>query len=426
MRHILQRLFRLAVAIGLGFGLTLPLAFAGGTGSSTLQLPSWLTTFNGRFRTYEFQRVHNGNVDTPPVKSALATLARLFIQTQSFHGVSAGLGLYGVSDMGLSPEVARRDTSLMGTRNTFATPGQAFLQYRWRSLTVRAGNQLLHSPWVSPSDSRIIPATYQALSVRVEPMKGFSLEAAYWERWRGWGTPNFTATNLYGEHTPGSWYAGGRYKGNIGRGHLDLQAWHYGFTDIAAMNYVQGSYTLGTGTGWSPVIGAQYAHETDSGTALLGRIDASVYGLLAGVKHGAGTYTLAYDKIPSHAGAFQNGNIVSPYSNPYNSGPLYTNSMTHGLISQFTTGNAWKFKAVYWLGAGRVWRLIGSYASYQQDQYLHTSQTGNPWEVDFDATYFVRHGSFGGLSLRDRIGLFTYPGAPRPFIYNRIQLQYDF
>lgn len=389
-------------------------------------LPAWLQNFDGQFRLYEFQRVHNGNVDTPPVNSALAGAAKLFMQTKALYGLSVGLGVYAVSGLGLTPEVARRDTSLMGTQESFATPAQAYLRYKLKMVEIKVGNQLLNTPWANPSDSRMIPVAFQAVSLSVKPISGLVLDAAYWGRWKDWENSDFNAVNLYNVHTSGTWYAGANYDFAVGQGRMNVQAWYYGFTGIADMTYAQLGYSFNTESGWDPLIGAQYGHESDSGAALLGYIDARLYGAIFGVKHGAATYTLAYDKIPSSAGAYQNGNIVSPYTNPLNTGPLYTNSMIHGLINMGMTGSAWKAKAVYWLGGNRQWRLIGSYAYYKQDQYIQPGQSGNPWEVDFDVTYFVRSGSARGFSVRDRIGLFTYPGAPKKFIYNRLQFQYVF
>lgn len=129
--------------------------------------------------------------------------------------------------------------------------------------------------------------------------------------------------------------------------------------------------------------------------------------------------------IPSSASAFHNGNVVSPYTYKYATDPLFTTSMTQGLVDQATSGHAWKIKGVYWFGASRAWRFIASYARYSQAQFLHPYQTGNPSEVDLDATYFFP-GALKGFSIRDRLGIFSYSGEQNAFVYNRMQFQYDF
>lgn len=420
---MLRRLIR-AAAILVAL-LVMPSAFAAGNdGAATL--PSWLSVFDGHIRVYEFHRFHNGNLDSPSVRGAFASSAKLFAQTKSLFGFSTGLGLYGVSNFGLSPQPARRDGSLMGDGDSFATPAEAFLQYRHSIFQARLGNQLLDTPWVWGSDSRVIPAAYQGLTASLTPLKNLTIEAGYIERWKNRTEADFNTTNLYNVTAPDFWYGGAVYGMKFGASNLKLQGWFYRFTDIANLTYVQADYRYHTGGRFDPVAALQFAHESDTGTALLGKVSAQVWGAEAGMAVGPGTYTIAYDVVPSDAGAFENGNIVSPYTHSYATDPLFTTSMTQGLADQTTSGHAWKIKGVYWLGGNRAWRFIASYARYSQSQFLKTDQAGNPYEVDMDATYFFRNGPFKGFSIRDRLGIFSYSGEQATFVYNRLQFQYDF
>ena len=405
--------------------LAAPAALADGNDSSAA-LPSWMATFNGQIRMYEFHRFHNNNLDNPSVRSAFATSAKLFGQTKSLYGFSTGLGLYGVSNFGLSPLPASRDGSLMGNGDSFATPAEAFIQYKYSIFQARLGNQLLNTPWVWGSDSRVIPAAYQGFSASLTQIKHLSIQAAYIERWKNRTSPDFSTTNLYGVDGPSFWYGGAVYGMKFGKSDLKVQGWWYGFTDIANMAYLQANYRYHTGGAFDPVAAVQYAHESDTGAALLGKVSAQVWGAEGGVAVGRGTYTVAYDVIPSDTNSFQNGNIVTPYTHTYATDPLFTTSMTQGLADQTTSGHAWKVKGVYWFGGNRAWRFIASYARYSQAQFNHPFQTGNPSEVDLDATYFFRAGAFKGFSIRDRLGVFSYSGEQARFVYNRLQFQYDF
>jgi len=419
-----SRLTRLAAALLLA-GLALPAAQAD-NGDQSATTPDWLAVFNGQVRVYEFHRFHNGNLDNPAVRSAFASSAKLFAQTRSWYGVSGGLGLYGVSNFGLSPEPSRRDGSLMGNGDSFATPAEAFLQYKYEMFHARLGNQLLDNPWVWGSDSRVIPAAYQGITAGLTPLKNLDIEVAYVERWKNRTEPDFNTTNLYGVDPPHFWYGGATYGMAFGKNSLDLQGWYYGFTDVADMIYLQANWRYHSDWAFDPIAALQFAHESDTGAALLGNISAQVWGAEAGVAVGPGTYTIAYDVIPSDNGAFENGNIVSPYTHTYATDPLFTTSMTQGLADQTTSGHAWKVKGVYWLGANRTWRFIASYARYSQSQFLKTDQTGNPSEIDLDATYFFRNGMLEGFSIRDRLGVFSYSGQQATFVYNRLQFQYNF
>lgn len=389
---------------------------------------SVLSTFGGQARMYEFDRIHNGNSNAVPANtSAFALSTLLYGQTKSLYGFSAGLGVYAVSNLGWGPQslAQDRDLSLMGSKNTFATPGQAFIQYANHYMRIRIGNQLVRTPWVNPSDSRMIPATFQGYTASITPYGRMAIQLGYIKNWKNRTNSGFDSTNLYGVQTNGFSYVGIRYPFVIGANRVQAQGWYYHFNDIANLTYLQGNYQYRTNMGIDPVAAIQYARETGAGSRLLGQVDSTVEGALVGAKIDSGTYTIAYDNIPSKSGDFENGNIVTPYTYQYATDPLFTTSMIEGLADQSTTGHAWKAKAVYWMGH-KTWRIIGSYARYSQAQFLHTNQNGNPYEVDLGATYFIRHGKYKGLSFRGRVGDFTYSGAPANFVYARLQAQYNF
>lgn len=419
-----RRLIGLTTAL-MCLSLAAPAALAAGDASSAA-LPSWLSTLKGQVRVYEFDRFNNGNLDNPSVRGAFAASAKLYLQTKSWYGISTALGLYSATNFGLSPEPARRDGSLMGDGESFATPAEAFVQYRQGIFEARLGNQLLNTPWVWGSDSRVIPAAFQGVTVSLTPVENLKIHAAYIEQWKNRTTSEFSKTNLYGVDPSSFSYGGAEYSTNIDKGDVKLQGWLYRFTDIANLIYVQANYRFHTGGTMEPLVALQFAHESDTGSALLGNVDARVWGAEMGVAVGPGTYTLAYNSIPSSDNAFQDGNIVTPYTHSYATDPLFTTSMTQGLADQITAGHAYKLKGMYWLGDNRDWRFIASYAHYSQYRFTKPFQTGNPSEVNLDATYFFRSGPFKGLSIRNRLGVFSYSGQQATFVYNRLQFQYDF
>ena len=412
-------------AVLLLLALAAPAALATDTDTSAT-LPSWISTFKGQIRMYEFHRFNNGNLDNPSVRGAFATSARIFAQTQSLYGFSAGLGVYSTTNLGLSPEPARRDGSLMGNGYSFATPAEAFVEYKQDMFQARVGNQLLHTPWVWGSDSRVIPAAFQGVSASLVPLEGLNIHAAYIDRWKNRTASDFSKMNLYGVDPSSFSYGGVDYSTKFDQSDLKLAGWFYHFTDIANLTYLQANYRYHTGGRFDPLAAIQFAHESDTGASMLGKVQARVWGVEVGVAAGPGTYTLAYNAIPSRTGAFQDGNIVTPYTHTYATDPLFTTSMTQGLADQTTSGHATKLKGVYWLGEDRDWRFIASYARYNQHVFTKPFQTGNPYEVDLDATYFFRSGALKGLSIRNRLGIFSYSGEQATFVYNRLQFQYDF
>lgn len=377
----------------------------------------FIKTFTGKLRLYDFQRINQGN--KPGTLQSFSLGGGFHAATNSFYGLSAGATFYAAEPLGLNDYPTKTDNSLPGNTVTSLTEG--YLNYSHRGAgNLRVGDQLFLSPWANPSDSRMIPATFQGVVYDSPKVMGFALTAARIYRWKNRTAEHFGTTNLLGESTSGFLALGLKYRGHG----LAASFWHYRFYAIADMEYLQGMYHRGIYDGATGLLGFQYLNETDAGSARLGPVDTNAYGLLAGARIGPLTLTLGLNHIAPNAGAYHGGDIVSPYTHSYATDPLYTTSMTQGMVEQNAAGNAWKLKGVYWALRHHL-RMIASYARYNVDRPVHVGQTGNPHEIDVDATYFFG-GRLKGLSLRDRVGFFDYPGAPQTFIYNRVMVQYPF
>lgn len=76
--------------------------------------------------------------------------------------------LYTAQPLGLNSNNQHRvDNTLPGYSLT--TLGQSYLQYENSLLSFQGGNQILTTPWINASDSRMIPATYQTLYGKITP-----------------------------------------------------------------------------------------------------------------------------------------------------------------------------------------------------------------------------------------------------------------
>ena len=378
----------------------------------------FIKTFSGKLRLYDFQRINQGN--KPGTLRSFSLGGSLHAETNAFYGLSAGATFYAAEPLGLNDFPTKTDNSLPG--NTVTSLSEGYLNYAYPGAgALRVGDQKFVSPWANPSDSRMVPATFQGLVYHSPRRYGFSLTAARIFRWKGRTAEHFGTVNLLKKNTTGFVTVGARYRGHG----LSASFWHYRFYSLVDAEYLQGKYALHTSyRGATALLGFQYLHETDIGSARLGKVDTNVYGLLAGIRLAPLTVTLGLNHIAPSVGAYHGGDVVSPYTHSYATDPLYTTSMTQGMVEQNSAGNAWKLKGVYWGFQHRI-RMIASYAQYNVDQTVHPGQTGNAHEIDVDATYFFA-GRLKGLSLRDRVGFFDYPGAPATFIYNRVMVQYPF
>lgn len=240
----------------------------------------------------------------------------------------------------------------------------------------------------------------------------------------GLGGLSGTARSFQGAWALGTTYAANGFK---------ARGWYYDFMKFARMGYVDGSYTLKTGSDLDPFIGAQWVHETSGSNNTLvsnnvglfgvsgNQVKASVWGTIVGVNIPHGQVSLGYNKISRESGAVGDGAIISPYTAAYATDPLYTTSMIRGLV-EMGPGHAWKAKVTYNFFNKRL-QLIAAYAKYT------TALRGSSHDTYVDLTYHFS-GYFKGLSIRNRLersigGAGLNPGNGS-FTYNRVMLVYKF
>ena len=417
---------------------------------------------SGQVRSYYFSRLYGAA--SVPNQNSFAIGGLLDIKTAPFlGGFGLGVSFYTANDLGThgySPSTV--DTTMMGLTPSLNALGQAYIQYaKPGQLLVRAGDQIINTPWMNNSDARILPATYQALLAQYSPFPGVKLEALREFRWKSRTSPNYYKDNLY----YGTGYSGDPIYGGVqklpsfapqAQGTLAFgastaivgakaQVWYYDFYHFARMFYGSGSYTLKTATGIDPLVGAQFVREWENNSLLNSRMGAqpvdniignTVNGSAWGVQVGAnfdivptilgkGQFTWSYNEIIPHLGAIGGGAIVSPYTIGYATDPLYTTSMIRGLV-EMGPGDGWKVKWIQNI-LHKQFLWMAAFARY------HTYYSGNSNDVYVDLTYFPA-GMFKGLSIRDRMevanGGLVHDAPLNPgnktFVYNRVMLTYLF
>ncbi|MHB1566972.1 MAG: OprD family outer membrane porin [Acidiferrobacter sp.] len=417
------------VARAIALGVVLATTTASGAHAGTGFLTGM--TINGDLRAYDFARLYSG---APASQHAFSLGGAINVLSGSVDGFAAGATFYAAHSLGLNNNNRTLVDGTLAGYGAIDTFGQAFLQYRRHRLLVRAGDQLINTPWINPSDSRLVPATYQGLFASVQPLAGLTISALRITRYKSRTADGFSDTDLYNSTSTvnigGTGGLAGRTEPGaaaIGAGYhiagLTAAAWGYQFFDLAKMADAQGRYLFGGAYGFRPLIGAQYVRETGSGAQYLGPVNATVYGAIVGLQHGRDELTAGYNDLPAHTGAFGNGDVVSPYTTGYATDPLYTTSMIQGMVDRKTSGHAVKIAATAFFLHHRL-RVIASFANYFNTVYAGYSAPRTD-ETDLDVTYFL-HGPLKGLSIRDRIGVANHIPVVQHFIYNRLMMEYDF
>lgn len=402
---------------------------------------------DGQLRAYYFTRSYD--TSAVPDASAFSGAALINMTSGSLNDFSLGASFVTANSFGTQNDnPARIDSTLMGINDSVSALGQAYVQYKNEWMMLRGGYQYLNTPWMGQSDSRVIPASYNAVSAVFKPAKGWDVYALRSFDWKSRTSGGYYADNLYypatfngdamygglgglpatAHQSNGAWALGTSYGVDGFKG----QAWYYNFLDFARMGYLEGSYTFKTGTGFDPFVGAQYVDESGSGnnflvtnhTALFGvagsRVKSKVWGVTGGVIIPHGRIDLGYNKVGSESGAVGGGAIISPYTAAYATDPLYTTSMIRGLV-EMGPGHAWKAKVTY--NVLQNFQVIAAYAKYT------TQYRGNSHDVYLDLIYNL-DGYLKGLTLRNRwersSGGWNLNPGNKPFTYNRVMISYAF
>jgi hypothetical protein len=404
---------------------------------------------DGELRSYYFSRLYD--TDTVPDANAFSAAALINARSGTFGGGFSFNGSFVTANsLGTQSSITSHvDTTLMGPGNSVSALGQANLQYQNSWALVRGGYQYLNTPWMGMSDSRVLPASYNALSADFKPLKDWDVYTLRSFDWKSRTSNGDYSTNLYYPSTfdgdsiyggvaslpvtapqaNGAWALGSTYQ----QDGFKSQVWYYDFLRFAKMGYVDGSYTWKTGTGFDPFIAAQYVHESGgsdntfvltssklfgvSGTAVHNR----TWGADGGFGFPNGRFDIGYNKVAEQKGAVGDGALISPYTAGYATDPLYTTSMIRGLVEQ-GPGHAWRAKLSYSFLQGKL-LVATSYAKYT------TLLRGDSDNVYFDVTYSLDN-YLKGLSLRDRWerssgGTGLNPGN-EAFTYNRLMISYKF
>jgi hypothetical protein len=260
--------------------------------------------------------------------------------------------------------------------------------------------------------------------------------------------------------------------------HLSVTGEYYTFLNLANLTYAESKYSLAPKNPLNPYIAGQFVGESQAGKAVVGKIDDQTTGVQFGINPVKNLlFTVGADYSPwnyatvcaSSASAaatgyflpgggtgtaltaasgttnpevatgpctlssgkagtdyrFAYGGIASPYSDSYASDPLYTTSISQGMVDRRSAGAAFKAAFTYTSTNKRL-VAIASEAAYTYDTQYVRNRT---YELDADITYNfnpVRPRSYKGFSVRERFADRTQPTLPFNFKYVRHQLQYSF
>lgn len=383
---------------------------------------------SGNIRLYSFSRNFINSQENDLHATSLG--GKLKVETANPTGFGAAAALYFAQDIGFNNHQQNGKTInplLMGTGYGIYVPGELYLQYKTPALLARIGNQSLDTPWMNPADGFMIPNLYRGGVLSYSPFAGMELEADRILRFKDRTAVGFDSNTLfalpYGSpHLNGSANGaadfGLKYSGPGPSG----EAWLYRFYDIAQLAYARAGYRYAA-SGVSPFVDVQVMRETGQGTQLLGAVDSKAYGAKVGVAWADSPEAVyfAYNKVPTRfAGGVSNGNLLSPYTQTYNTDPFYTTIMNYGMVSVRAAGHAWQLGSKLKL-YDRKLDLSASFTRFTTEPYVE-----NVNAFMLDAAWHLG-GRYKGLTIRDRFGYDHGRQAwGSAYLDNRIMIQYAF
>ena len=448
-----------------------PSASAGPKAAAARPTPSPLGpfTYSGNLRAFYFVRQNSAQDAGNPNRTAFLPGGTLQLGYNlgktPFSIGTAYTGAYAGDINGPNPQFnGKLDNTLPAF--PLSTFDEAYVQYKNAGVTADVGDFFWNFAWMPLSDTRIKPVAYQGGDISFKVAKPITIGISRIIRFESRTSSNFQPDTLLTAPIPGQ-PAPIVNRRTAGALHTYLlattkrftaRAENYQFYDLATLYYADGKYSLAPKSTLNPFIALQYVNEQNAGRSLLGLVNNNTFGFQVGVSASKElAFTFGYDEAPTHyrdvvartaavgatglflpaggtsatallrPGVYRSafGGIASPYSDGYATDPLFTTSISQGMVDRRSAGQAFKVAAVF-VSPNKRFKGIASEAYYQYDNFLGQNRT---FEDDVDLQYFFNNvgpGLYKGLSIRQRYANREQPTLPYDFKYSRTQLEYDF
>ena len=448
----------------------------------------------GELGIFDFRRFHDTNRPFPNIddpEDDFNTRGTAFggsvgVRTGALYGWSGNVGI------SFAEPIIRYESpneNLVGPDNGLFSITQAYLQYSRPGLQLRAGRQLLNTPFANTDQFAFIPRSFNGYSAAVRPLEWqstgsdhqaptdyahdqlmpfeFDAEPNAEPSTEGSATENrvpiwqvfiarmtryqsrfddaFTTANRYVEDTSGLFTLGTSLRHTTEYGSYIAQLWHYTFFDTASMQYAELGYqspavmASAHSDGLKPYIRAQYAREEETGRAALGEIDATIYGLKVGVQAERFSVELVGHYSPLREGSFRDGQLVHPYSDL--SGVFYTDTMNNGVdglgpgyglggrIDIAISDHVEMFTRYVHYEAKRgqthAFYIFDGERGYAAGIPIIENQNSWGWDVSLRVDLGVFSHHLDGFIIENVLGITDFDGADR-FYNNRLRFLYEF
>jgi hypothetical protein len=318
----------------------------------------------GRLRTHLFvdnwaHELQKNGKDIRKDSSIVGIGGSLSYKSAYYHGFGATAGLYftqGIGSLGrdrtylykAGKDTLNRYNRLTKGKSYIATFAEAYLEYRYSHTDVKAGRQIFESFLTKSNDGKMIPNTFQGVTVVSHDLKDTTLKAAYFTRQKLRDHSKFhhVLATGYVKGVPYSYYTqnddAGMHRGltlaklkakgiddrlivleakNSSIDKLLVTANYTAVPDLLSYAMVQADYTFKSGN-WTLRPGLRYMQQFDNGAGAIGgaskklliegykdpkSLDSWLFGARLDAKVDAWKFRVAYTQVADKA------DIIAPW-----------------------------------------------------------------------------------------------------------------
>ncbi len=230
------------------------------------------------------------------VKDTYATAVggELKYELAKFYGFNAGVAFrtsYDINFMTGDRADGKQNSELSSSDGHYTQLSEAYINYNYSDLNLRAGRQILETPLADSDDIRMIPNTFEAY-VATYNLNGFEIMAGNIQRWQGVDAGLDDGWIKTGED--GTWFGGVSYNEDF-----EFNAWYYNITQMTDASYFDIGYNYTIDDGIDLHVALQYLDEkelTNSGYA------ANIYGAVGELVVYDIGFNIAYNKADRKIG----------------------------------------------------------------------------------------------------------------------------
>ena len=218
---------------------------------------------------------------------ATAVGGQLKYELAELNGFNAAAAFYTSHDVdALTGDGSKQNNELSSSQGSYTQLAEAYINYKYNGLNLRAGRQVIDTPLSDSDDIRMIPNTFEAYIASYE-LEDLTFMAGLLKNWQGFDADLDGGWQETGEN--GTYLASLSYETQP----FAASAWYYDITKSLKAYYADGTYNYEISENYAFHVSAQVLLEREVDNS---GYEADIYGASAEFEaYGAG-FNIAYNK----------------------------------------------------------------------------------------------------------------------------------